>query len=75
MCFVAEAKDIKKSELTDISTIKINPNDSVEKKTKDFINQIKKPYSFKCGAYEVNVEFTKTDKKLKNCLSKCIESI
>ena len=75
MCFVAESKDIENPELTDISTIKLTPNDSVEKKTKDFIEQIKNPYSFKCGEYEVNVEFAETNKKLKDCLSNCIESI
>ena len=75
MCFVAESKDIKNSELTDISTKKINPNDSVEKKTKDFIKQIKNPYSFKCGAYEVNIKFAETDKKLEDCLSNCIETL
>ena len=75
MCFVAETKNIENSMLTDISTIKVNPKDSVEKKTKDFIEQIKNPYSFKCGEYEVNVEFAETNKKLKDCLSNCIESI
>ena len=72
---MAESKDIENPELTDISTIKINPNDSIEKKTKEFIEQIKNPYSFKCGEYEVNVEFAETNKKLKDCLSNCIESI
>ena len=37
---------VDKSQLVDISGVKINPIDSPEKKMKDYIEQVKNPYCF-----------------------------
>lgn len=62
-------------ELVDITTIKVNPKNSKEKKMKAYIEQIKNPSSFKHGEYEVNLRFSKTGKTLEDCILNCTKPL
>jgi len=44
-------------ELVDIKDIKIDQNDSREKKINDYLTQIKNPYKYKDGKYTITVEY------------------
>ncbi len=70
-----DIRTVDKSALTDISSVKINPTDSPEKKMKDYIEQIKNPYCFLCNGYAVKVEFANTDRTIEDCFSDYIESL
>ena len=70
-----DIRTVDKSTLTDIRSIKINLNDSPEKKMKDYIDQIKNPYCFLCNGYAVKVEFADTDRTIEDCFSDYIESL
>ena len=70
-----DIRTVDKSTLTDIRSIKINLNDSTEKKMKDYIDPIKNPYCFLCNGYAVKVEFADTDRTIEDCFSDYIESL
>lgn len=70
-----DIRTVDKSALTDISSVKINPTDSPEKKMKNYIDQIKNPYCFLCNGYAVKVEFANTDRTIEDCFSDYIESL
>ena len=70
-----DIRTVDKSALTDISSVKINPTDSPEKKMKAYIEQIKNPYCFLCNGYAVKVEFANTDRTIEDCFSDYIESL
>ncbi len=70
-----DIRTVDKSALTDISSVKINPTDSPEKKMKNYIEQIKNPYCFLCNGYAVKVEFANTDRTIEDCFSDYIESL
>ena len=70
-----DIRTVDKSALTDISSVKINPTDSPEKKMKNYIEQIKNPYSLLCNGYAVKVEFANTDRTIEDCFSDYIESL
>ena len=70
-----DIRTVDKSALTDISSVKINPTDSPEKKMKNYIEQIKNPYCFLCNGYAVKFEFANTDRTIEDCFSDYIESL
>ncbi len=70
-----DIRTVDKATLTDISKVKINPNDSPEKKMKDYIDQIKNPYCFLCNGYAVKVEFADTSRTIEDCFSDYIENL
>ena len=59
-----DIRTVDKSALTDISSVKINPTDSPEKKMKNYIEQIKNPYCFLCNGYAVKVEYGQNNRGL-----------
>ena len=63
-----DIKSVDKSQLVDIATVKINPKDPVEKKLKDYVEQIKNPYCFLCNGYVVKLEFANNDKTIEDCV-------
>ena len=80
MCVITNMKniDIKtvdKTKLVDITTVKINPQDTPEKKMKDYIEQVKNPYCFLCNGYVVKLEFSDGDKSIEDCLINYINSL
>ena len=70
-----EIRTVDKSKLVDISTIKINPSDSPEKKMKDYVEQVKNPYCFLCGGYAVKLEFENNEKTMEDCFINYINSL
>ncbi len=65
---------VNRDELVDISTVRININDSPEKKLKDFIKQIKNPYCFLSNGYVVKVKYTDNGRTIKDCLADVIDT-
>lgn len=53
--------------LIDIRDVQFNPHNTLEERAINFIKQIKNPYHFKYGKYEVVVEFI-GDEKLEDKL-------
>ena len=70
-----DIRTVDKSALTDISSVKINPTDSPEKKMKNYLEQLQNPYCFLCNGYAVKVEFANTDRTIEDCFSDYIESL
>lgn len=70
-----DIRTVDKATLADISNVKINPNDSPEKKMTDYINQIKNPYCFLCNGYAVKIEFANTGRTIEDCFSDYIDNL
>ncbi len=70
-----DIKTVDKTKLVDITTVKINPQDTPEKKMKDYIEQVKNPYCFLCNGYVVKLEFSDGDKSIEDCLINYINSL
>ena len=61
------------SELIDIRNVRINPREPLAERARSFASQIKNPYHFRYGKYEVRVDFVgeeRLEEKLVNYLSK-----
>lgn len=70
-----DIRTVDKATLADISNVKINPNDSPEKKMTNYINQIKNPYCFLCNGYAVKIEFANTSRTIEDCFSDYIDNL
>ena len=70
-----DIKTVDKTKLVDITTVKINLQDTPEKKMKDYIEQVKNPYCFLCNGYVVKLEFSDGDKSIEDCLINYINSL
>jgi hypothetical protein len=60
------------TELVDISTISINKNLPKEERIAEFIKQIKNPYRFKSGKFNVTIQFSNDGITLEDCLNRLI---
>lgn len=56
-----------------IEKVKINTDLPVQERMKEFAEQIKNPYFFRCGKLIVQVEYSDTDKTIQDCLKEFIE--
>lgn len=56
-----------------IEKVKINTDLPVQERMKEFVEQIKNPYFFRCGKLIVQVEYSDTNKTLHDCLKEFIE--
>ena len=70
-----DIRTIDRSSLVDISSVKINPKDSQEKKTKDYMEQIKNPYCYLCKGYVVKLSYPETDRTIEDCLLDYIHTL
>lgn len=70
-----DIKTVDKTKLVDITTVKINPQDTPEKKMKDYIEQVRNPYCFLCNGYVVKLEFSDGNKSIEDCLINYINSL
>ncbi len=69
-----DIRTIQPDSLEDLEKVKINMNQPVEERMKEFIKQIKNPYFFRCGKLIVQVEYSDTDKTINDCLKEYVES-
>ena len=69
-----DIRTVDKATLMDIETVKININDSPEKKMIDYIKQIKNPYCFSCNGYAVKLEFANNSRTIEECFVEFIET-
>ena len=59
--------------LIDIQTIRIENRSTVEERSRSFITQIRNPYHYRYGKYEVRIDFTGSERledKVVSLLSK-----
>lgn len=64
-----DIRTVDKAELADIDGVKINTNDTPEKKMRDYISQIKNPYCFLCNGYAVKLVFENNNRTIEDCLA------
>lgn len=69
-----DIRTIRPDSLEDLEKVKIDRNQPVEERMKDFVKQIKNPYFFRCGKLIVQVEYSDTDKTINDCLKEYVES-
>lgn len=62
-----DIKTVKKEDLVDINTVKINTDLPVKERIEDYIRQIKNPYCYLDHGVVVKVNFT-GEKSLEDCL-------
>ena len=62
-------EEVKKENLVDISTVKINNALPPEQKVSSFLEQIKNPYCFLCGETPVRICFTEEAPSLDKLLT------
>lgn len=70
-----DIRTVDKSTLVDISKVVINPKDSPEKKTQDYLNQIKNPYCFLCNGYAVKLNFADNERTIEDCFLEYIDTL
>lgn len=63
-----DLENVQKSELADISTIKIDITKSKEERLQQYLEQIRNPYCFTCKGATVKVSFSNTEDTLQDKL-------
>ena len=66
-----DIKTVKKEDLVDISTVKINTDLPVKERVEDFIRQIKNPYCYLDHGVVVKISFAGKS-KLQDCIKTAI---
>jgi hypothetical protein len=61
---------IAPDDVTDVSDINIDINQSVKERMASYINQVKNPYFIKVGKLIVKMEFSNTDISLNDCFER-----
>ena len=61
-------KNIFDTELVDISTIMVKQDLPKQEKLAEYIRQIRNPYRYKCGKFEVTARFLKNGPTIEDCL-------
>ncbi len=69
-----DIRTIQPESLEDIEQVVINTDLPPEERVKEFLEQIKNPYFFRCGSLIVQVEYSDTGKTINDCLKEYIES-
>ena len=59
----------------DITSISINKELSPQQRLKDFIAQIKNPYHFLYEDFKIQIQFSETDKTIKDVLNDYYEAL
>lgn len=70
-----DIRTVKRDELVDINSVKINVNQEPEQKIREYVKQIKNPYCFLCGDYVVKLEYSQEDRTIEDCFVKMVESL
>jgi len=60
--------DPPKIERVDINRVTIDMNAPVSVRARQFLEQVKSPYAFRCGDIAVNIEFTPEGKPLREAV-------
>ena len=63
-----DIRSVDKTELVDISDVKINPELSPKERVEDYIRQVKNPYCYLDHGIVVKVSFNENGKTLEECL-------
>lgn len=59
-------------QLVDIREVSVDPSLPKEERIKEYLQQIKNPYCFKCGDFTVHVRFAKDGPSLEECLKQIL---
>ena len=70
-----DIRTVDPSELVDISDVKIDVSLPREERVKQFVEQIKNPYCYKCGKIIVKVTFSDTEITLNDRLESILSNI
>ena len=68
-------KEVNPDELVDISEIEIDTKQSVQKRVKEYVEQVHNPYLVRVGEYVVRVGYSVCDETVyfKNCRNKILK--
>lgn len=70
-----DVRTVDPDTLVDINSVKINTDLPKEERIRDFINQIKNPYCFKCGNVIVKTSFIDTTDTLEDKLESYLRTL
>lgn len=68
-----QTKDL--DNLVDIQDVKIDTNLSCEERMKQFVEQIKNPYHYKCGKMIIKISFTDTEKTMEDRFQEYLQTL
>lgn len=66
-----DIREVDRSQLVDIDSVKINADLPVEERIKDYIRQVKNPYCYLSHGVVVKIGF-KGKRTLEDCLKSCV---
>ena len=70
-----EVQTVNPDMLADIQDVKIDTNLSRDEKIKQFLEQIKNPYCFKCGKTIIKISFADTEKTIENRMQEYLKTL
>lgn len=70
-----EIETVNCNMLADIQDVKIDTNLNREERIKQFIEQIKNPYCFKCGKTIIKISFTDTEKTIEDRMKEYLKNL
>lgn len=70
-----EIETVNSNMLADIQDVKIDTNLNREERIKQFIEQIKNPYCFKCGKTIIKISFTDTEKTIEDRMKEYLKNL
>lgn len=71
----ANIKEVNPDELVDISEIEINTKQSVQKRVKEYVEQIHNPYLVRVGEYVVKIGYSDCKETLNDRMKQYISKI
>lgn len=70
-----DMKKVNANELVDISEIEINPKQSVQKRVKEYVEQVHNPYLVRVGDYVVKIGYSDCKETLNDRIKQYISKI
>ena len=68
-------KEVNPDELVDISEIEIDTKQSVQKRVKEYVEQVHNPYLVRVGEYVVKIEYSDCEETLNDRMKQYISKI
>lgn len=70
-----DIREVEAEDLVQLKSVKINPNDSREKRVEDYIKQIKNPYLFAEGKMVVKITYSENGVGIDECIANYLKGV
>jgi hypothetical protein len=70
-----DVRTVDRSDLVELSDVRIDENLSQQERIAEFIRQIKNPYCYKCGDIVVKESFSNNGKSIDDCFEQYIGTV